>query len=112
MVTQYRINGEEWPQPDTSPWTDIANGVQLGTNLPILSPYRQHVWNYPVLPDCDFSAMLETIRNTELVTLVTNPPGSAEDLVEYDEAKVMNVSSSPSWGHPRGVVITFEVYAP
>jgi len=112
MVMQYRVNGILFPQPDSSPWTDIANGAQLGTNLPILSPYRQHVWNYPVLPDCDWSAMLEAIRNTELVTLVTNPPSSAEDLVEYDEAKVMAITSSPSWGHPRSVSITFEVYAP
>jgi len=111
-VRQYSVNGDFFPQPDSTSWADIANGTQLSTNLPILSPYRQQTWNYPVLPDCDFTAMLEAIRNTELTSLVTDPPGSAEDLVEYDEAKVISIGKTHSWGNPRGVAITFEVYVP
>jgi hypothetical protein len=111
-VMQYRINGDLWPQPDSTSWADIANGAQLSTNLPILSPYRRHTWNYPVLPDCDFTAMLETIRNTELTSLATDPPGSAEELTSYDEAKVVGITSTHSWGNPRGVSIEFEVYVP
>jgi hypothetical protein len=112
MPRQYSINNDFFPQPDSTSWADIQNGAQLSTNLAILSPYRQHTWNYPVLPDCDFTAMLEAIRNTELTSLVTDPPGSAEDLTEYDEAKVVSIGSTHSWGHPRGVAIVFEVYAP
>lgn len=113
MVMQYSVNdGESWPQPDSTSWADIANGRQLSTNLPVLSSYRRHTWNYPVLPDCDFTALLEAIRNIELTSLTTDPPGSAEDLVRYEEAKVVNITSTRSWGHPRGVAIEFEVYAP
>lgn len=112
MVMQYRIDGELWPQPDSTAWSDIANGRQLSTNLPILSPYRQHTWNMPVLPNCDYAALLEAIRNTELTSLITDPPGDAEDLVEYTEAKVVTIGNTHSWGHPRGVSITFEVYVP
>jgi hypothetical protein len=111
-VSQYSINGEFWPQPDSTSWADIANGTQLSTNLPVLSPYRRHTWNYPVLPDCDFTAMLEAIRNTELTSLTTDPPDSAEELVIYDEAKVIGITSTRSWGNPTGVSIEFEVYAP
>ena len=112
MPVQYRINGEEWPQPDNTVWADIANGVQLGTNLPILSPYRRHTWNMPVLPNCDYTSMLEVIRNTELISLVTDSPGDAEILSRYDEARVISIGSTHSWGHPRGISIEFEIYAP
>lgn len=108
-VRQYRINNALWPQPDSTSWADQQGGIQLSTNLPVYSPYRRHTWGYPVLPDCDFTAMLEAIRNTELVSLVTDPPGSAEDLVEYNEAKVISIGSTHSWGNPTGVAITFEV---
>jgi len=87
----------------------MQNGVQLGTNLPIYSPYRRHTWNYPVLPDCDFTSMLEAIRNTELTSLITDPPDSAEDLTEYDESKVISIGKTHMWGNPTGVAVTFEV---
>lgn len=108
-VRQYRINNALWPQPDSTSWEDMQGGVQLSTNLPIYSPYRRHTWNYPMLPNCDFTSMLETIRNTELTSLITDEPGEAEELLEYDEAKVISIRSNHSWGHPRGISIEFEV---
>lgn len=108
-VLQYRISGQLWPQPDSTSWEDMQGGVQLSTNLPIYSPYRRHTWNMPVLPNCDYASMLEAIRNTELTSLTTDPPGDAEVLVQYDEAKVVSIRSTHSWGHPRSVAILFEV---
>jgi hypothetical protein len=87
----------------------MQNGVQLGTNLPVYSPYRRHTWNMPVLPNCDYASMLEAIRNTELTSLVTDSPDDAEELTIYDEAKVISIRSTHGWGHPRSVVVTFEV---
>lgn len=109
MVTQYRINDTFFPQPDSTEWLEQQNGVQLSTNLPIYSAYRRQVWRYPTLPNCDFAAELEAIRNTELTSLTTDPPSDAEVLVLYDEAKVASIGRTHSWGHPRGVSITFEV---
>jgi len=63
----------------------------------------------PVLPNCDYTAMLEAIRNTELTSLVTDQPGEAEELLEYDEAKVISIRRTHSWGHPRSISIVFEV---
>lgn len=108
-VSQYRINDVEFPQPDSTEWQEQQNGIQLSTNLPIYSPYRRQIWRYPVLPNCDFAAELEAIRNTELTSLTTDPPGDAEVLVSYDEAKAISIGRIHSWGHPRGVSITFEV---
>lgn len=108
-VRQYRINNALYPQPDSTSWADQQNGVQLSTNLPVYSPYRRHTWNMPVLPNCDYASMLEAIRNTELTSLVTDPPGDSEVLVEYDESKVISISSTHSWGHPRSISVTFEV---
>lgn len=109
MVLQYRINDAEFPQPDSTEWLEQQNGVQLSTNLPIYSPYRRQAWRYPVLPNLNFAAELEAIRNTELTSLTTDPPGNAEVLTIYDEAKVIDIRRTHSWGHPRGVDVTFEV---
>jgi len=107
-VQQYRVNNTQFPQPDSTEWQEQQNGVQLGTNLPIYSPYRRQVWHYPVLPNCDFAAELEAIRNTELTSLTTDQPGEAEELLRYDEAKVISIRRTHSWGHPRGISIEFE----
>lgn len=108
-VFQYRINNKQWPQPDSTEWEKIQNGIQLSTNLGIYSPYRRQVWHYPVLPNCNFAAEAEAIDNTELTSLTTDSPSDAEVLVQYDEAKVVNVRRIHSWGHLTGVDITFEV---
>jgi hypothetical protein len=108
-VSQYRVNGQLWPQPDSTSWEDLQNGVQLGTNLPVYSPYRRHTWNMPVLPNCDYASMLEAIRNTELTSLTTDSPDDAEELTIYDEAKVISIRSTHSWGHPRSLSVVFEV---
>jgi len=108
-VQQYRVNNTQFPQPDSTEWQKLQNGVQLSTNLGIYSPYRQQVWHYPVLPNCDFAADIEAIDNTELTSLTTDPPSNAEVLVRYDEAKVISVRSTHGWGHPRSVAILFEV---
>ena len=109
MSEQYRIDGVEYPQPDSTEWQDQQNGVQLSTNLPIYSAYRKQVWRYPVLPNCDFAAGLEAIRNQVLTSLTTDPPSDAEVLAQYDDAKVVNIRRTHSWGHPRGIDITFEI---
>jgi len=109
-ISQYRINGVEYPQPDNTEWQDQQNGVQLSTNLPILSGYRKQVWRYPVLPNCDFASGLEAIRNSVLTSLTTDPPSDAEVLTRYDDAKVVEVRRTHSWGHPRGINIMFEVF--
>ena len=111
-VRQYSVNGAFWPQPDSTSWTDIQNGEQLSTALPIYSVYRRHTWNMPVLPNCDYAALLEAIRNTELVSLVTDSPDDAEELTTYTDVKILNISNTHSWGHPRGISIEFLIYCP
>lgn len=108
-ILQYRINGGEFPQPDSTEWQEQQNGVQLSTNLPIYSPYRRQVWRLPILPNNDYAAELEAIRNSELTSITTDPPGDAEELVSYGEAKVIEIRRTHAWGHPRGVEITFEI---
>jgi len=109
-VLQYRINDVQYPQPDSTEWQDLQNGTQLSTNLPIYSGYRRQVWRYPVLPNCDFASDLEAVRNTVLTSLTTDPPDDAEELTRYDDAKVVEVRRTHSWGHPRGINIMFEVF--
>lgn len=109
-VRQYRINGVLFPVPDSTSWERIVAGRTLSTNLPIYSPYMLHRWNMPMLPNCDYASLLDDIAGTELDSLVTDPPDSAEDLEEFTEAKITEIASTHSGGHPRGVTITFEVF--
>lgn len=109
-VKQYRINGEFWPVPDSTDWGDISNGDQLSTKIPIYSAYRTHTWRLPFLPNCNYAAMLEAIRGTQLTSLITDPPDDAEELEEYTDAVVQAVERVHSNGHPRGINITFLVF--
>lgn len=61
------------------------------------------------MPNCDYASMLEAIRNTELTSLTTDSPDNAEELTIYDEAKVISIRNNHVWGHPRSVVVEFEV---
>lgn len=110
-VRQYRINGVFWPIPDTTSWEDIKAGEQLSTGIPVVSSYRRHTWRYSVLPECGFPVELETIRNSELSSLVTDPPDYPEDPIVYEDAKVVGIRRSNSFGRLRGVDITFLVLA-
>lgn len=110
--TQYQINGETWPRPESYPWERITNGNYLSSGLPIYSPYWIHRWRYPALKNTPFMARLYALSGTELTSLVTTPPGDATTAVEYTEAKVLGVSVTPSWDMPRGVEIVFEVFCP
>lgn len=109
-VRQYRINGALFPQPDSTLWERVVAGKRLSTNLPIFSPYRIHRWNLPILPNCDYTSLLDGLVGTELTSLVTNPPSDSEDLVEYTEAKITEVTVTHSWGYPRGITVIFEVF--
>lgn len=107
---RHSINGYVFPQPESSPWERVANGQQLTTNLPIYSPYRHHRWRFSALPDDPYTQRLDSLEGTELTSLITNPPTDADGFVEYDEAKILSVTKTPSWGAPRSVEVLFEIY--
>jgi len=108
-VMQYQVNGEFFPQPDSTEWQDQQNGVQLSTNLPIYSSYRRQVWRYPVLPNLTFASQLETLRNSVLTSIATDPPTNAEEPVVYTDARVISVTRIHAWGVVTGITITFEI---
>jgi hypothetical protein len=108
-VVQYQINGEFFPQPDSTEWQEQQNGVQLSTNLPIYSAYRRQVWRYPVLPNLTFASQIEALRSSVLTSIATDPPGNAEDLTVYEDASVVNITRTHSWGVVTGITIMFEI---
>ena len=108
-VMQYQVNGEFFPQPDSTEWQDQQNGTQLSTNLPIYSSYRRQVWRYPVLPNCDYADHLNTLRSSVLTSIATDSPTDAEELTIYEDARVISITRTHSWGVVTGITITFEI---
>lgn len=108
-VQQYRINSYKWPIPDTTTWEDVQAGEQLSTALPVVSSYRRHTWRYAVLPECGFPVELESIRNSILTLLVTDPPANTEEPTRYTDARCVGIKRSTVNGYLRGVDINFLV---